>query len=225
MVFDFEGRPMCRCPAREPLRKRMTSAITLGGLRECDSFAVPLSAQSSISEFDLSTCRSRLRCFGMLNASGLIVLVSSVAVSLTAFAEHPCATCHPQQVENYLRTGMGRSLTRAALQPPGRFVHRASGSTVVITVNSSTMRQRIERNGLSADHPVAYVIGSGHKAFGYLIDLRDHLYQSPLTYYSERHVWDVAPGFEENGDLDFNRPATLECLLCHSGQPRPVDNT
>jgi len=87
------------------------------------------------------------------------------------------------------------------------------------------MRQRIERNGLSADHPVAYVIGSGHKAFGYLIDLRDHLYQSPLTYYSERHVWDVAPGFEENGALDFNRPATLECLLCHSGQPRPVDNT
>src|SRR5216684_4264238 len=142
-----------------------------------------------------------------------------------ALAEHPCAACHRKQVEGYLRTGMGKSLTRAATQPSGQFTHRTSSSAATITSSGSGMRQRIERAGFAADYPVAWVIGSGHKVFGYLVEMGGFLYQSPFAYYSERGMWDVAPGYESNSPLDFNRPVTLECLLCHSGQPRPVEGT
>jgi hypothetical protein len=35
----------------------------------------------------------------------------------------------------------------------------------------------------------------------------------------------MAPGYEEVSNPDFSRPATPECLLCHSGQAQPVEDT
>ena len=87
------------------------------------------------------------------------------------------------------------------------------------------MVQRFEREGESGKQQVAYVVGSGAHAFGYLVRIGDHLFQSPLSYYTNRHLWDVAPGYEESHRPDFSRPVTLECLLCHSGKPKPVPDT
>jgi hypothetical protein len=82
-----------------------------------------------------------------------------------------------------------------------------------------------ERDGESGQQRVAYVIGSGAHAFGYLVRIDDHLFQSPLSYYSNRRLWDVAPGYEDDRHPDFSRPVTLECVLCHSGKPQPVPDT
>src|SRR5207245_1122307 len=92
-------------------------------------------------------------------------LLLLLPLGMPALAKHPCAACHLKQVEGYLRTGMGKSLTRAATQPSGRFFHSQSRSTATITSSGLGMRQRIERAGLAADYSAAYVIGSGHKAF------------------------------------------------------------
>jgi hypothetical protein len=51
------------------------------------------------------------------------------------------------------------------------------------------------------------------------------LFQSPLSYYAKAGIWDMAPGYEEVSNPDFSRPLTPECLLCHSGQPQPVEDT
>ena len=59
----------------------------------------------------------------------------------------------------------------------------------------------------------------------YLVQVGDHLFQSPLSYYSKRHLWDVAPGYEESRSPDFSRPVTIECLLCHAGKPQPIPDT
>jgi predicted CXXCH cytochrome family protein len=69
------------------------------------------------------------------------------------------------------------------------------------------------------------VIGSGNHAFGYLTDIDHHLFQSPLSYYTTRRLWDMAPGYEQATHPDFSRPVTLECLTCHADQPRLVPGT
>ncbi len=87
------------------------------------------------------------------------------------------------------------------------------------------MRQTLERDGFTGEHRVEYVIGSGNHAFGFLVQVGGYLFQSPVSYYSKRAIWDVAPGYERDRSPDFTRPVTLECVLCHSGRPLPIAGT
>ena len=142
-----------------------------------------------------------------------------------ALSPNPCIPCHPKQVTDYSKTGMGSSISRIAIQPAGQFVHAPSGSSFRITYAKDGMRQKVTRAGLSAEYPVTYVVGSGHRGFGFLVHVGDYLFQSPISYYTQRHAWDMAPGYEQNLTPDFNRPVTLRCLLCHGGAPRHVKGT
>jgi tetratricopeptide (TPR) repeat protein len=83
----------------------------------------------------------------------------------------------------------------------------------------------MERAGEVSEYQVAYVIGSGGHAAGYLIQIGDHLFQSPACYYTNRRAYDLAPGFERLPDPDFTRPVGEECVLCHSGQALHVPGT
>ncbi|MGI8962722.1 MAG: tetratricopeptide repeat protein [Bryobacteraceae bacterium] len=87
------------------------------------------------------------------------------------------------------------------------------------------MIQHLERHGASADHQVAYIIGSGTHAFGYLVEIGDHLFQSPISYYTKRGIWDMAPGYEEDRRPDFDRPITAGCLFCHAGRAKSIRGT
>jgi hypothetical protein len=117
---------------------------------------------------------------------------------------------------------MAHSLSKATPQPEGFFEHTFSKTRFSIRSNASGVVQRFERGGESGEQKVAFVIGSGVHAYGYLVQTGDHLFQSPLSYYSNRNLWDVAPGYEESRSPDFSRPVTLECLLCHSGKPQLI---
>lgn len=120
---------------------------------------------------------------------------------------------------------MANSLSRPKGQPSGRFNHALSGTMFSIRSTATEMRQRIERSGFEGEFPVEYAIGSGNHAFGYLVTVGDFLFQSPVAWYSKKKLWDMAPGYEGDRNPDFTRPATTECLLCHSGKPRPVVGT
>jgi hypothetical protein len=138
---------------------------------------------------------------------------------------NPCITCHPAKVKGYAATGMAKALSRAANQPSGEFLHAISGTKFSVTRASDGMHQKITRGGASGDYRIAYVVGSGHRAFGYLVQVGDYLFQSPITYQTQETVWTMAPGFEDNPEPDFNRPVGFECLLCHSGKVQPVKGT
>ena len=133
-----------------------------------------------------------------------------------------CTECHPEQVEAYRETGMGRSLGRSSNQPDATFTHEFSGTRFTVTSSAEGMLQRVERDGWNSERPVDFVIGSGNHAFGYLIARGRHLFQSSISYYTRRGVWDVAPGYETNAHPEFERPVTAECLWCHAGRPRPI---
>lgn len=136
-----------------------------------------------------------------------------------------CIKCHPAQVNGYANTGMGKALSKAATQPNGEFVHAISGTKFSVSHGSDGMHQRISRGGISGEYTAAYVIGSGKKAFGYLVQIGNYLFQSPVSYQTKEKVWMMAPGYEDHPAPDFDRPVGFECLLCHSGKPRLVKGT
>ncbi|MFZ0594610.1 MAG: tetratricopeptide repeat protein [Bryobacteraceae bacterium] len=138
---------------------------------------------------------------------------------------HPCVSCHAKEVEGFSRSAMAHSLSPADHAPAGAFEHRFSGTKFTINSVAGEVRQTVERPGLTESLTVQYAIGSGNHAVGYLARVGDHLFQSPVAYYTNRGLWDVAPGYEDTPDPDFSRPVTVECLDCHSGKPLEKPDT
>jgi len=140
------------------------------------------------------------------------------------FCSTPCGSCHPREVKGYSRSAMSHSLRAAGREPEGSLQHSFS-STKFSIFSKDGLCQRMEREGVASEYRVDYVIGSGKHASGYLVRIGDHLFQSPLCYYTRLGRYDMAPGYEENRAPDFIRAVTMECLLCHSGRPRHIEGT
>ncbi len=134
-----------------------------------------------------------------------------------------CMICHPTEVEGFARSAMARALRRAGQEPDGTV--SAHGTTITIHSSSTGFWQTWENAGDKTQYRVDYVIGSGEHASGYLVDLGDHLFQSPVAYYKSRGSYDLAPGYENQPDPDFTRPVSEECVLCHSGTALHVSGT
>ena len=147
------------------------------------------------------------------------------ALSPALALAHPCLPCHAKEVEGFSKTPMAHSIGVAGLQPEGSFEHAVSGTRFAIKNDPSGLRLSLQRSAESETLNVQYAIGSGSHAFGYLARVENHLFQSPVSYYTIRRVWDVAPGYEDTPNPDFSRPVTVECLTCHSDKPRHVAGT
>ena len=158
-----------------------------------------------------------------LQKSGLLTLIV-ISVALPGRCELPCVRCHPKEVAGYGATPMAHSLGDVRREPPGNFAHVASGSKFSVAWTGGRMLQRAEQNGSAQEYAASYTIGSGEHAVGYLIELREHLFQSPFCYYSQRG-WGLAPGYESSSSPNFSRPITPACLFCHSGLARPKPGT
>ncbi|HEX4165114.1 MAG TPA: hypothetical protein VHZ55_06530 [Bryobacteraceae bacterium] len=162
----------------------------------------------------------------LLLRSHLRFLLVICIVSVPGYCQTQlCASCHPKEVAGYAQSGMSHSMAVAGAQPDGQFEQTSSGTTFRSVNRSGGVWQSLERSNETQQLHTAYAIGSGHHAFGYLAEIDHHLFQSPLSYYTQRHAWDVAPGYEQAPHPDFSRPVSMECLTCHSEKPRPVANT
>ncbi len=120
---------------------------------------------------------------------------------------------------------MAHSLAIAGEQPDGTFEQASSGTRFESRGTATGVWQSFERHGESGKLKVEYAIGSGSHAVGYLAEVGDRLFQSPLSYYTSRRMWDVAPGYEQTPEPDFSRPVTVECLTCHADKPLPLIDT
>ncbi|MGI8990548.1 MAG: tetratricopeptide repeat protein [Bryobacteraceae bacterium] len=140
-------------------------------------------------------------------------------------AASPCLPCHAKEVAGFDKSPMAHSLSRASSCQPGSFTHDLSGTKFVVGPGDGKIRIGMTREGLTASYPVKYIIGSGNHAHGYLVDISSYLFQAPISFYSKRGIWDMAPGYETDPAPDFSRPVTVECLECHAGRPRPVPTT
>jgi hypothetical protein len=146
------------------------------------------------------------------------MFIAVVFLSLVAQAQ--CAGCHPREVAAFDQSAMGRSISTDAPQPDGRFEHKHSRSTITIKHQGPQMVQRVEADGLKVEYPVAYAVGAGKAGFSYLIQIGQYLFQSPASYYSQTHAWDVTPGYEPEPVLDFTHPIAEGCIFCHAATAR-----
>ena len=151
----------------------------------------------------------------------------------TYVGDASCGSCHADLATSYARTGMGRSVTRFdPSDAPERFVAGASpvvcaddGFCYQAIVRGDSLVQRETRPddpGYVREHAVSHVVGSGHATRSYLMEAGGpggaYLTEMPLTWYVERGVWDLSPGYDQVNER-FDRPITLDCLTCHDARP------
>jgi hypothetical protein len=125
-----------------------------------------------------------------------------------------CGQCHPDIVARYKATPMAKTsgLVEPGNEITGGFVHAASGTRYKIRKSGDRLLLEWKGNRMSLD----FYIGSRRMGRSYGFSTEGYLYQAPVGYYANRRLWDMAPGYEDDREPDFNRPITAECLFCHA---------
>jgi Tfp pilus assembly protein PilF len=126
-----------------------------------------------------------------------------------------CSPCHAAIVAAYARTPMARASGLVDSIPPAEFT--AAGH-----------RYRISGNRLHFDQgsaPFDYFIGSSAVGRSFLFRREGYLYELPVTWYSQKQLWDASPGYERESEVRLNRPIDPTCLWCHASRVRPVLGT
>lgn len=142
-----------------------------------------------------------------------------------------CRSCHAVEDASFRRTGMGRSMARVdpASEPPNAtFDHPLSQRRYrVLRKDGRLWHGEFLLDGqpdeaILADHPLQYVIGSGHHARTYVTEADGLLVESPLTWYASRQRWGVSPGYDLPDQPGFGRGINARCLFCHAGEVEPI---
>jgi Flp pilus assembly protein TadD len=137
-----------------------------------------------------------------------------------------CARCHADIAASYARHPMGRSLAAVAAVA-GAPVYDAAHHNPFEDLHS---RFLVERRGERVWHrqvrlgpggqrlyerevEVHYAIGSGTHGFSYLTDRDGYLFQTAISWFSQKQVWDLSPAFVQMQTT--SRPIGPDCLFCH----------
>jgi len=140
-----------------------------------------------------------------------------------------CAACHPAIYRSYSQTPMAQSSGAVGGKlPPGRFRHAPSSLVYRLLMQDGRAFLRYERPGdrtTSGRQELHYFLGSAAAGRSYLLAIDRFLYQAPVTYYSQKKIWDVSPGYEDDRRMRMNRPVEPGCLSCHASQLQPIYGT
>ncbi len=139
-----------------------------------------------------------------------------------------CQPCHEKISKSFQETGMGKSLYRPSR---GQMIERFGESERVYDPQldfyylafwkgeemfmieyrldgNDTLHRRLEK--------VDYVVGSGHQTRSYLMERSGWIYEMPLTWYVEKKIWDLSPGYDMY-NARFDREIGEACMACHTG--------
>ena len=145
-----------------------------------------------------------------------------------------CRQCHYDKYETFIETGMGKSFDLATKTKSSAKFDKHSvvydkfsdfyyypfwfGDTMKIMEfrleGKDTVHKRIET--------VNYIIGSGQHTNSHIFNTNGYLHQMPITFYTQKRKWDLAPGFDNGDNARFSRPIGLECMSCHNTLPNFV---
>ncbi|MSP58185.1 MAG: tetratricopeptide repeat protein [Flavobacteriaceae bacterium] len=146
-----------------------------------------------------------------------------------------CKGCHADKHETFVHTGMGQSFHLAEKKySKANFVNarpiydaknnlyyypflrknklyiqefRLTRPRTSLQI-ADTIHNRVEQ--------ITHIIGSGHHTNSHFWTDGGHLFQAPLTFYTQKGIWDLPPGYEVT-NTRFNRKIDIECMGCHTG--------
>jgi len=162
--------------------------------------------------------------------------ISSTGASLSNSAQsafvgnEACATCHSAIYKSYEQTPMahasGLSMENVV---PADFTHQTSGVHYRIFADAGRAWLSFDRDGNNPIHgkrELLYYIGSGRRGLTYLFADDGFVFESPINWYGDRHMWDMTPAYQNVHEIPLNLPAHTSCLHCHvSGMRAPLDGT
>jgi len=142
-----------------------------------------------------------------------------------------CRECHGNVHKSFMKTGMGQSFDSASRAKSAasfgdhavvydsvlNFYYKPfwRGDSLFVKeyrlADGDTVHKRIEQ--------IDFIVGSGQHTNSHIIERNNYFYQAPITFYTQKGVWDLAPGFEEGASSRFSRQIGQECMTCHNGLP------
>ncbi len=151
--------------------------------------------------------------------------------------DEACAGCHTGRSESYHHHPMGRSLAAVAgararehLDSKGRASFEALGLSYAVQerggrlFHKETLADPGGKELAAVEAETPFVIGSGTRGAGYLIESDGYVFQSPISWYPQQGAWDLSPGYRQQND-HFDRPIIAACLFCHCNRVEPIPNT
>jgi tetratricopeptide (TPR) repeat protein len=141
-----------------------------------------------------------------------------------------CAKCHAAVFQSYQRTAMARASGPASENLiAGDFFHKKSGVNYRIYAEGGKVWLTFERPGdplVRGKRELLYYIGQGRRGRTYLFSVDGFLFESPVNWYTDKHMWDMAPAYGDVHEAPMNLPALTSCLDCHvSGFQPPIQGT
>ena len=141
-----------------------------------------------------------------------------------------CAGCHAAIFESYSKSSMAHASGPAMENlTSADFVHQKSNVHFQIYAKDEKVWLSFERPGdpeVQGKRELLYFIGSGWRGRSYLFAVDGFLFESPVNWYTNRHVWDMAPAYGNATQIPMNLPAFTSCLHCHvSGMQPPSQGT
>jgi hypothetical protein len=149
--------------------------------------------------------------------------------------DEKCSECHRDLALSYRRHPMGRSLLPIAqLAASQRYDEKANNpfealgaQFLVRRAGSRVFHRQIGRDEqgravYESDISVDYVLGSGARGHSYLSDRDGYVFQTPVSWFSQKQRWDVSPGFGVT--VRSGRPVPALCLFCHANRTRPRED-
>eukprot|EP01136_Pigoraptor_vietnamica_P014368 Opistho-1_new@56477 len=141
-----------------------------------------------------------------------------------------CKGCHADIYNTYIQTGMGQSFDHATKQKSAAdFTHAPVYDKDLdfyykpLWQNDSLYVMEYRTEGSDTTHKllqkVDYIVGSGQHTNSHIFSKNGYLYQAPITFYTQKKQWDLAPGFEKGASSRFTRLIESECMTCHNGYP------
>jgi Flp pilus assembly protein TadD len=140
-------------------------------------------------------------------------------------SESECARCHKGHAKTFAQHPMARTLAsieQASLRfdPKMHKPFEAFGQQFHVEYRDGKtihVRSALDQAGKALfrhELEVKYVIGSGVRAHSYLAVRGATVLHSPITWYAQKKVWDLSPGFV----VPFlaGRRVGGDCLYCHS---------
>jgi len=145
-----------------------------------------------------------------------------------------CRQCHESIYNTFIETGMGKSFDVASHRKSA-----ASFGTHALVYDSildyyyhpywdqdSLRVLEFRLSGKDTVHhrveTVNYIVGSGQHTNSHIMNTNGYLHQVPVTFYTQKGTWDLAPGFENGRNSRFRRLIGLECMSCHNAFPEFV---